>query len=647
MNPSQEQSGLPALWEVQVPPRSLQVQEDSTPVRASPSTVDQVFEFMSLWVTVLTETRAIVKKSRQGFNLIKKLPPSSEPETEAIVTEYLNSGNANEAVNGMREMRAPKHFLPEMLSKVIILSLDRSDEDKEKESSLISLLKQEGIATSDNFMQAFLNVLEQCLKLEVDIPLVKSYLAQFAARAIISELYISSEVSPSSDETDSSSVPSKEQLEQEKKLLLSFKPVMQKFLHDHVDLQVSALYALQVHCYNSSFPKGMVLRCFVHFYDMEIIEEEAFLAWKEDITQEFPGKGKALFQVQMRSRWRKNVSKEGRIGRNLHPKMDGDGDGDPHWSTGLSPQGPNEERKEGEHEKGSQDREGSVHPLIQGDWSDPASDEGWRYSRKPTLQHGTEPPEVQMRSRRRKNMKNELFSPKENNTEDSLSYKADWPISSPICYDFSHNTADTSGFQGHARVDKPSDMTHVRHGCIIYDQEGENPNRLDPQNPAYAEETGPSVIVNGFSERPRASHSQRIRPNSENLARSRPRSVPVQLALVNSHQIRSLVSVGDSIPRSTDFVFHVPPPSAPPPDLGGLNPFIYMMDYIDEFAYVEPALHLWNEADLIIMDNFSNVLLDSIVGGGLALASAHLFDQMLSIGTSGIGSGSLVGQGVH
>lgn len=44
-------------------------------------------------------------------------------------------------------------------------------------------------------------------------------------------------------------------------------------------------------------PPGMLLRYFVNFYDMEIIEEEAFLAWKEDITQEFPGKGKALFQV--------------------------------------------------------------------------------------------------------------------------------------------------------------------------------------------------------------------------------------------------------------------------------------------------------------------------------------------------------------
>lgn len=72
--------------------------------------------------------------------------------------------------------------------------------------------------------------------------------------------YISSEVNPPSDESDSSSAPSKEQLEQEKQLLLSFKPVMQKFLHDHVDLQVSALYALQVHCYNNNFPKGTCIR---------------------------------------------------------------------------------------------------------------------------------------------------------------------------------------------------------------------------------------------------------------------------------------------------------------------------------------------------------------------------------------------------
>ena len=65
----------------------------------------------------------------------------------------------------------------------------------------------------------------------------------------------------------------------------------------------------------------------------------------------------------MRSRGREIVSKESKIRGGLHPTMDGDRDGDPHWSTGLSPQGPNEEQKEGEHEKGSQDHEGCAHPL--------------------------------------------------------------------------------------------------------------------------------------------------------------------------------------------------------------------------------------------------------------------------------------------
>ena len=44
---------------------------------------------------------------------------------------------------------------------------------------------------------------------------------------------------------------------------------------------------------------GMLLRFFVNFYNLEVIEEEAFLKWKEDISDEHPGKGKSLFQVKM------------------------------------------------------------------------------------------------------------------------------------------------------------------------------------------------------------------------------------------------------------------------------------------------------------------------------------------------------------
>uniref|UniRef100_A0AAY5E806 Eukaryotic translation initiation factor 4 gamma 2 n=1 Tax=Electrophorus electricus TaxID=8005 RepID=A0AAY5E806_ELEEL len=312
----------------------------------------------------------------------KKPPPAKEELlklTETIVKEYLSSKNIGDAVNGMREMRAPKHFLPEMLSKIIVCSLDSQDEDKDHVSRWIHALRTEAVITGENFMQAFLNILDQCPKLEGDIPLVKSYLAQFAARAIIAELmsvadlahplengthfplfllclqqtaklkdrewltdlfqqskvnmqmmlpeidqnkdrmleilegkglsflfplmklekellkqikadpapqsiykWIKDNISPklhtdkgfvnilmtsflqyifhemySTEGDEQLSAPSKEQLDQEKQLLLAFKPVMQKFLHDHVDLQVSALYALQVHCNTKAFPKGM------------------------------------------------------------------------------------------------------------------------------------------------------------------------------------------------------------------------------------------------------------------------------------------------------------------------------------------------------------------------------------------------------
>ncbi|ERE83492.1 hypothetical protein H671_2g6668 [Cricetulus griseus] len=40
--------------------------------------------------------------------------------------------------------------------------------------------------------------------------------------------------------------------------------------------------------------------------------------------------------------------------------------------------------------------------------------------------------------------------------------------------------------------------------------------------------------------------------------------------------------------------------------------FVYMVDYIDGFSYVEPSLHPWDEAYLIMVDDFSDMFLDSI-----------------------------------
>ena len=52
-------------------------------------------------------------------------------------------------------------------------------------------------------------------------------------------------------------------------------------------------------CFDKAFPKGLMLRWFMALYENDIIEEGSFLKWKEDVNDTYPGKGKALFQVQL------------------------------------------------------------------------------------------------------------------------------------------------------------------------------------------------------------------------------------------------------------------------------------------------------------------------------------------------------------
>jgi hypothetical protein len=40
--------------------------------------------------------------------------------------------------------------------------------------------------------------------------------------------------------------------------------------------------------------------------------------------------------------------------------------------------------------------------------------------------------------------------------------------------------------------------------------------------------------------------------------------------------------------------------------------FVYIVYYINRFLNIEPSLHHWNEADLIVMDNGFDVFLDSV-----------------------------------
>ena len=54
-------------------------------------------------------------------------------------------------------------------------------------------------------------------------------------------------------------LPDKSLQNKEKDLLSQYQPMLQKLLHEKANLQLVAIYAMQVHCHNNSFPKGTLL----------------------------------------------------------------------------------------------------------------------------------------------------------------------------------------------------------------------------------------------------------------------------------------------------------------------------------------------------------------------------------------------------
>ncbi|GBP07490.1 Eukaryotic translation initiation factor 4 gamma 2 [Eumeta japonica] len=92
-------------------------------------------------------------------------------------------------------------------------------------------------------------------------------------------------------------------LEREKAMVEAYAPLLTALVEGRAELQLAAVYAVQVHAHEHGYPKGLLLRWFMYLYNLEVCEEEAFLRWREDVTDAYPGKGEALFQVNAWLTW--------------------------------------------------------------------------------------------------------------------------------------------------------------------------------------------------------------------------------------------------------------------------------------------------------------------------------------------------------
>jgi hypothetical protein len=68
--------------------------------------------------------------------------------------------------------------------------------------------------------------------------------------------------------------------------------------------QVEALFYVQQFLHENNFePKGLIEKIFITLYNADIIEEGAFVAWKDDYEREVPGRTKAIIQITAWMAW--------------------------------------------------------------------------------------------------------------------------------------------------------------------------------------------------------------------------------------------------------------------------------------------------------------------------------------------------------
>lgn len=74
--------------------------------------------------------------------------------------------------------------------------------------------------------------------------------------------------------------------------------------------QMKALYALQVFLNKYDFPKGLMEKCFMALYSLDIIEDVGFFEYKYDVDGDVPGRMKAIIQTSSWLTWLETPEEE-------------------------------------------------------------------------------------------------------------------------------------------------------------------------------------------------------------------------------------------------------------------------------------------------------------------------------------------------
>ena len=102
---------------------------------------------------------------------------------DQCLQEYLLSGDVQEAARCIHELNA-KMFYHEIVKRAVVLAMDKSADQQEQMSNLLSYLMERDQLTTSQAAKGFKRLDGLISELVLDTPTAASILAQFTARAI-------------------------------------------------------------------------------------------------------------------------------------------------------------------------------------------------------------------------------------------------------------------------------------------------------------------------------------------------------------------------------------------------------------------------------------------------------------------------------
>jgi translation initiation factor 4G len=227
----------------------------------------------------------------------------------------------------LQGLSKPEYFgqdgLKELFDAANIKLMDQIAEESRNDAKLASILMDYDLS----FLMPLLTIRQEMVKQLASNPgnaealgewvnenVPSKYLEQddfvVALFSVVFSHIVASTTFPAEESADKTVQPEKALVEAEKDLVSKFGVVLRPYVVSNASLQLTAAYALQVFNHDLGFPKGMLLRSFVNCYELDILDEHAFLQWREDVSDDYPGKGKALFQVNNWLTWLEEAESE-------------------------------------------------------------------------------------------------------------------------------------------------------------------------------------------------------------------------------------------------------------------------------------------------------------------------------------------------